>query len=113
MAERETKVRLSWLKEMSDATKIIFTIIATVTSATWYVSKELQQIHHSFELNSQRISNLEKDTIKIPFASEAALRTAIANRGLKIPDPRDLTKFIYVEEKTDLQAQIMQQQGKK
>lgn len=69
-------------------------IIGTATSATWYLSAKIT----NFE---SRMENVENDRYSLTMASERALREAIENPGLRVPDPRDPTKIIVVEIKSD------------
>ena len=65
-------------------------IIGTAMSATWYLSAKI----NSFEY---RMETIESDRYSLTMASERALREAIENPGLRVPDPRDPTRIIVVE----------------
>lgn len=65
-------------------------IIGTATSATWYLSAKINTFEH-------RMLVVETDRYTLTMASERALREAIENPGLRVPDPRDPNKIIVVE----------------
>lgn len=67
----------------------IVTIIASSTAAVWRISKVINR----FE---SRLLDLEKDRYPMSIASENALRLAILNPGMSIPDPRDPNRIIVV-----------------
>lgn len=69
---------------------IIATIIASTAGAVWRIG----MVFGRFET---RIVALEKDKFPMSVASEAALRMAILNPGMPVPDPRDPTKVIVVD----------------
>jgi len=72
-------------------------IIGTALSATWYLSAKI----NTFET---RMTDVERDVsydrYTLTMASEKALRTAIENPGIRVPDPRDPNKIIVVNPTT-------------
>ena len=67
----------------------ICTIIGSSAAAVWRISKVINR----FE---SRLLDLEKDRYPMSIASENALRLAILNPGMQIPDPRDPNRIIVV-----------------
>lgn len=72
--------------------------IATFAGGVWYLGRALQRIDGRLETLESRITAVEQsDNITSAKASELALRAAIANPGLKLPDPRNPSLYIRVE----------------
>ena len=69
-------------------------IIGTALSATWFLSAKLS--HYE-----TRLKVAESDRYTLTMASEKALRTAIENPGMRVPDPRDPSRVIVVEPSGD------------
>jgi hypothetical protein len=67
----------------------IITILGSTAMAVWRISKVINR----FE---SRLLDLEKDRYPMSIASENALRLAILNPGIQIPDPRDPNRTIVV-----------------
>jgi hypothetical protein len=90
-------------------------VMAGMASAAWYVGQEIQKTRYEFaairtenrtavnEINesiSQLTSHLQRiegDAITIPYAAELALRFAVRNPGIKVPDPRNPTIALKVD----------------
>lgn len=68
---------------------VIATIICAIGGAVWRMGAVINKF-------STRLITLESDRYPLSVASEAALRMAIENPGLKVPDPRDPNKIIQV-----------------
>ena len=60
-------------------------IIVLIVTGTWFVAAAYT-----------RLNVLERDHFGIAAAAEVALRQAIANPGMKVPDPRDPSRVIVV-----------------
>jgi hypothetical protein len=72
--------------------------IATFAGGIWYLGRSLQRIDSRLETLEARITAVENsDNLTSAKASELALRAAIANPGLKLPDPRNPSLYIRVE----------------
>lgn len=69
---------------------ILLTIVTSVAGAVWYLSRRLS----AFEA---RLTDVEKDRYTVSAACEHALRLAIENPGLRVPDPRKPGEVIQVK----------------
>ncbi len=65
--------------------------------ATWWVAKTLSNITTQIRTMLTRLDN----AFTIEKASEQALRMAIENPGMRVPDPRDPTKIIEVRSRDE------------
>lgn len=77
----------------------IFAVILFVGGGAWKASAFASGIE--VELKSLRgdLTTLAGDRFTLAMASEQALRTAMANPGLRVPDPRNPGQFFFVESK--------------
>lgn len=78
----------------------ICTFIYRTTSWVDAKQAEIEARFRSIDDNAQKISDtlgrLTSDRFTLTAASEQALRWAIENPGLRVPDPRDPSKIIVV-----------------
>lgn len=65
------------------------TILIAAVGASWTIRSALAGY-------DERISVLESDRYTLTQASEQALRTAIENPGLRVPDPRNPGQVVMV-----------------
>lgn len=65
-------------------------VIVTVVSTTFWLNTRLGGI-------DAQITQLKSDQYTMAMAAESALRLAINNPGLKVPDPRSPGQIIEVE----------------
>jgi flavoprotein len=79
---------------VSNTTKIalgiVVTIVTTAVAVTWKISSVANAIRSD-------IQNLQADHYGLSAASEQALRMAIENPTLRVPDPRDPSRIITVD----------------
>ena len=68
-------------------------VISFAVAATWWVAKTLGKINTQIKDMSEKWNN----SFTLEKASEQALRMAIENPGMRVPDPRDPTKIIEVK----------------
>jgi hypothetical protein len=101
----DTRVRLN-ARTIVVAASICLTIIGSAICATWWTSGLLNGIRSDIRTNNDQttslassIEEMKKTTYTLDRASEQALRTAIANPGMRIADPRDPTRLIAVDDK--------------
>jgi len=92
---------------LSNDTKITLgTAVALVSisiSATWWFSKQLDGFRQDLSALSARLGQNEDKMptfYSLSAASEQALRMAIENPGLRIPDPRDPNRIIEVKSRS-------------
>ena len=71
-------------------------LIIFAIGATWWVAKTLSNITTQIKTMLTRLDN----AFTIEKASEQALRMAIENPGMRVPDPRDPAKIIEVKPTT-------------
>lgn len=67
----------------------IVAILSSAGAAVWRISTVLGHFEN-------RIVELERDRYPLSVASENALRMAIENPGMRVPDPRDPNRVIHV-----------------
>jgi len=91
---------------LSNDTKITLgTAVAVVSisiSATWWFSARLAEFRSEIRALSTRLEQTDTAIPKmysLAAASEQALRLAIENPGLRVPDPRDPNTIIAVNDK--------------
>lgn len=78
------------LSSMSVSAKIVIPVVVTIVGATWRISSLITGYQ-------QEIEAFKEDRWTLTMQSEQAFRLAIANPGMKVPDPRAPGKMIVVE----------------
>ena len=63
------------------------------------VEVSIMAVQSSMDSIQARVTAIETNRYRISDASEQALRLAIENPGMRVPDPRDTSKIIVVETK--------------
>ena len=81
---------MSLTKETKVSLGLAFVIVATVFTSTMWLTRKIDMMEY-------RLSALEKEQYTLAEAAEAALRLAIANPRLRVPDPRNPEVLIRVE----------------
>lgn len=79
-------------------------VVTTSIAATWWFSQQLSQFRNELVTMSGRISQGEAEVAKaytLAAASEVALRMALENPGLRVPDPRDPSQLIIARRAND------------
>lgn len=74
---------------------VVGSMIATTCGATWIIARIIMQIR-------TELHELKQDHFGLAVASEQALRMAIENPGMRVPDPRSPSRVIVVENKKEL-----------
>ena len=98
------------------------TIVVALFAAAGWVHKALAKItsemtagmassQSKLEDINNRLIELENDTYTKSAAAEQALRTAMENPGIRIPDPRDQSKVFHVPHRSDNQRNENQRNG--
>lgn len=88
---------------------LVFTIVTTVAGAVWFLSraisglardneKSFDKVHTEVKSVSTRLTILERDNYTKPEAEAHALRLALNNPHLKVPDPRNPDRLLHVRE---------------
>lgn len=83
---------------------LIVTVVAcfSLTTATaafaWKASNTLTKIDNELKAQSAAISEVKENSYTLSRAAEQALRMAIENPGMRVPDPRDPSKLIVVHQ---------------
>ncbi|MFN0133440.1 MAG: hypothetical protein ACKVW3_13050 [Phycisphaerales bacterium] len=79
------------------------TVVSISISATWWFSQQLSGLKSEITFISERMGRNENDLASaktalysMAAASEQALRMALENPGLRVPDPRDPNRIIEV-----------------
>lgn len=87
--------------QLSNDTKVTLgtaaVLVSISISATWWFSAQLADFKRELSVLTGRIVQNESELPKLfslAAASEQALRMAIENPGLRIPDPRDPNRII-------------------
>lgn len=83
---------MSVSKNTKIALGLVLTIVSTAVGATWKISTVANAIRSD-------IHTLKSDHYGLAAASEQALRMALENPTLRIPDPRDPSRIITVHNK--------------
>lgn len=73
------------------------TLLASVIGCTATVVWAAQSLKSQLDANSDGLEMLKSEMYPMAVASEQALRTAIENPGMRVPDPRDPNRIIVVE----------------
>ena len=88
---------MSWIDTFNKGKPIVVLVggfIVTGVSGTWFLSAQLAR--YESRLESVELA-VKEDRYTLTMASEKALRTAIENPGMRVPDPREPSKIIVVE----------------
>jgi archaeosine-15-forming tRNA-guanine transglycosylase len=72
-------------------------VVVFSVMATWRITGKLSSIDNNILSMRQELDN----SFTLDKASEQALRMAIENPGMRVPDPRDPTKIIEVKSRDD------------
>lgn len=97
---------------LGPATRVTLGFALVIAGALWRLSNEFGAIRREqreavVEISAQindlagRLDAVEMDRYTVTMAAENALRMAIANPDLAIPDPRDPSQLIRVERSTE------------
>ena len=88
------------LSERTRANLQLGTIIAgigAVVTAAWVGRGVYDEMNKRIDALAARATGLEDSSYSLSAASEQALRMAIENPGMRVPDPRDPNKIIVVK----------------
>lgn len=102
---------LTVFSEWKPVAALIVSIFATGWGTAWFVSNTVGDLNAGRDVVQREMVEIRKDLIDLQAqmkddrytltaASEKALRTAIENPGMRVPDPRDPDKIISVREGT-------------
>ena len=82
----------------------ISSLVVSAISLVWYLSAQKSAIDTRMAIMESRLvelaAALENDRYTLTQAAERALRSAIENPGLRVPDPRDPSSIITVNSHT-------------
>ncbi|QQS08659.1 MAG: hypothetical protein IPK69_11820 [Phycisphaerales bacterium] len=79
-------------------------VVSTSIAATWWFSQQLAHFRSELATLASRISQGEAEVAKsytLAAASEQALRMALENPGLRVPDPRNPSQLITARRSND------------
>ena len=88
---------------ITEKTKVSLTIGAGVAlvlfvgGGAWQASSFASGIEVELKRLRLDLTQLSEDRFTVAMASEQSLRTAIANPGMKVPDPRNPGQYFFVE----------------
>lgn len=74
-------------------------LLVGAVGGTWTAASYAAGIQRQLESISDDFDKFRQDRFTTAMASEQALRTAMANPGMKVPDPRNPGQFFFVEGK--------------
>lgn len=77
---------------------LVCSILITVVTCTWKIASTMNEVNTTMRNLDARVSAIENNRFRISDAAEVALRTAIENPKMRVPDPRDPSKIIVVGE---------------
>ena len=75
---------------------LVMTVLAAVTSGSIWGTRVLSGLQETAAQHGKLIEALQKESWTIAAQSEHALRTAMENPGLRVPDPRDPSHIFEV-----------------
>lgn len=84
-------------KEMIAFLSAMLAIISTGMGASWVIRSEISANRALIYQMQQDLDEFDRDRYTLPMAAEKALRTAILNPGMRVPDPRDPSSVFVVE----------------
>jgi hypothetical protein len=76
---------------------VVVSLVGAAVGCTWWLGKRLNKIESNFISLGSRLEQIEKrelDNYTLAQAEVHALRFAIANPSVSVPDPRDPSKII-------------------
>lgn len=79
------------------AVGLVVSLISAAVGCTWWLGRRLNKIDSAFMSLGGRLEAIEQrelDNYTLAQAEVHALRTAIANPAMKVPDPRDPSRII-------------------
>jgi hypothetical protein len=85
-----------------DFNKSYVTISAVVAclgfavGGTWYVASKVNEVNTAIKGLQRELQEMRDGTVTIPRAAELALRLALANPSLRVPDPRNPDQMLQV-----------------
>lgn len=89
---------------MSIPVKVVVPIVMSIVSSTWYLAnaqaKDRETVRQSIDALIVRVSTIEGQRYSKPEAVEQAMRMAIENPGMRVPDPRNPSQIIIVQATT-------------
>lgn len=86
-----------FIDKYGPAMSVVLTIIVSAFGLGAKFTAENEKVLGQLTDFNRRLSEQENNTLTIPMAAEHALRMAIANPGMKVPDPRDPNILIEVK----------------
>lgn len=75
---------------------LALTTIVVVMGAAWRITKAVHSAVIELRMMSLRLEKMEKENYTRAEAAEQALRIALVNPGMTVPDPRDPNEYITV-----------------
>lgn len=76
---------------------LLTSVIGCTATVVWAAQSLKSKIEVRLDENSAGLALLKSEMYPLAVASEQALRTAIENPGMRVPDPRDPNRIIVVE----------------
>lgn len=76
---------------------LVGSVIVSAVICTWWISNRISKIDSAFVTLGKRLEAIEQrelDNYTMTQAEVHALRTAIANPHMRVPDPRDPSRII-------------------
>lgn len=71
---------------------VVFIALSGAVTGTWWLGAQIAQLNNRLD----RLDSLIGDRFSMTQASETALRLAMENPGMRVPDPRDPSQVIEV-----------------
>lgn len=71
-------------------------LMGTIIGGTWKIAAVMNNMSTELKSLSSSLDEVKSASYTLARASEQALRTAIENPSLRVPDPRDPNKLIIV-----------------
>lgn len=89
----------SWnmLSGVSVPVKIVLPIVSAIIGAAFYTGNHLKGYENEIKDLRDDVIGFNDNRFDLTMKSEDALRTALLNPGLKVPDPRNPGQYFLVE----------------
>ena len=87
-------------KEWATFAVYIGPICGTIMGASYFLGGKAEKLQRDMQDQRLDFEALKSETYTLPMAAEQALRMAIENPGMRVPDPRNPNEVIVVSGKS-------------
>lgn len=97
MAERQVPMTMPLSKETTVTLSAAVAASMAFLGGAFWIHNSIQTLGGQMERMSEQVVTLRANQYTISQAAENALRMAIANPGMRVPDPRNPGQILVVE----------------